>query len=109
MSGDKMIAVVKKSEEYKDKTQKIVVIINAPIIVQRSPTCNIQWKRSTYSIFGDTWDSFSQMDHERFALHRIDEDTITLNVRIDKLFICPVYIEAFATIETIARNSAKLI
>ncbi len=104
-----MIAVVKKSEEYKDKTQKIVVIINAPIFVKRSPTCNIQWKRSTYSTFGDRRDSFSQMDHELFALHRINKTTITLNVRIDKLFICPVCIEAFANIETIARNSAKLI
>ncbi len=86
--GDKMIAVVKDN----------VVTINAPIFVQNSPTCNIQWKRSTYSRFGETWDSFSQMDHELFALHRVDKDTITLNVRIDKLFICPVCIEALAAI-----------
>jgi hypothetical protein len=86
-----MIAVVKKPEENKDRTQKTVVTINTPIFVQYQ-TCNIQWERSTYSRFGETWDSFSPMDRELFALDRINKETITLNVRIDILFICPVHI-----------------
>ena len=100
MSGDKMIAVVKRSEDYKDRTQKIVVTINAPIFVQTNPTCNIQWERSTYSRFGESWDSFSSTDHKLFALHRINKEIITLTVRISTLFIYPVCIEAFATIRS---------
>ncbi len=89
MSVDKMIAVVKKSQDNEDKTQKIVVTINAPIFERDDLTCNIQWVRSTYSTFGDTWDSFSQMDRELFALYRINKETITLNVRITTLFLRP--------------------
>ncbi len=94
-----MIAVVKKSQHYKDKIQKIVITINAPILV-RYQACNIQWEWSTYSRFGETWDLFSSMDYELFALDRINKETITLNVRIDILFICPVCIEAFAAISS---------
>ena len=97
MSGDKMIAVVKRSEDF--RTQKIIVTINAPIFVKYQ-ACSIQWERSTYSRFGETWDSFSPMDRELFALDRINKETITLNVRIDILFTCPVCIEAFTAISS---------
>ena len=93
-----MIAMLRTSEDYEDKTQRIVVTINAPILVQEDPTCNIQWERSTYSRFGETWNTFSPTDHKLFALDRIKKETITLNVRIATLFLCPVCIEAFATI-----------
>ncbi len=90
MSEDKMIAVLRKSEDYEDKTQRIVVTINAPIFVQTNPNCAIQWKRSNYSRLGETWDSFSPTDHEDFDLERTNIQTITLNVRISTLFISPL-------------------
>ena len=97
-----MIAIVKRSQDNEEKSQKIVVTINAPIFVQRSPTCNIQWEKSTYSTFGDTWDSFAPTDRKLFALNGVDKETITLHVRISTLFICPVRIEAFATISSMS-------
>ena len=105
MSPDKMIGVVKWSQGYEDRTQKVVVPINAPIFEKNDPTCNIQWERSTYSRFGETWESFSSMDHVLFALDRINKETISLKVRIATLFICPVCIEALATINSMSSMS----
>ena len=85
-----MIAVVNKSQDNEEKTQKIVVPINAPIFVQTSSTtCTIQWERSTYSRFGETWEPFSPNDRKLFALDSTDKETITLHVRI-ATFICLV-------------------
>ena len=100
-----MITVVKKSQGYKDKTQKIVVTTNAPIF-ENYQDCIIQWKRLNYSRFNETWDSFSSMDYELSAYH-INE-TIILNVRIATLFICPVCIEAFAAISYTSYKSHLL-
>ena len=94
-----MITVVKRSQGYKHKTQKIVVTTNAPIF-ENYQACNIQWEWSTYSRFSETWNSFSSMDYELFALDHINKDTIILNVRIGTLFICPVCIDAFAAISS---------
>ena len=85
-----MIAVVKRSEDF--RTQKIVVTINAPIFVKYQ-ACNIQWERSTYSRFGQTWNSFSSMDYKLFHMDRINKETITLNVRIATLFTCSLALE----------------
>ncbi len=84
MSGNKIIALVKKSQGYKDKTQKIAVTINAPIF-EKYQVCNIQWKTSTYSRFGETWDSFSPVDRDLFDLDRINKETIAINVRISTI------------------------
>ncbi len=86
MSGNKMIAVVKKSQDYKDKIRKIAVTINAPVF-EKYQACNIQWKRSTYSRFGEKWESFSPVDRDLFDLDRINKETIALNVRISTLFM----------------------
>ena len=105
MSGDKMITVVKRSQGYKEKTQKIVVTTNAPIF-KNYQACNISWERSNYSRFNDTWESFSPVDYELSAYH-INE-TIILNVRIATLFICPVCIEGFAAISSTSYKSHLL-
>ena len=88
-----MITLVKRSE-----TQKIVVTINTPMI-ENYQACDIQWERSNYSRFNETWDSFSSMDYELSAYH-INNETIILNVRFATLFICPVCIEGFAAISS---------
>lgn len=85
VSGDKMIGVIKRSPECEDKPQrkcKVAVNVNAPITYQGDFTCKIQWKRSTYSSRGQTWNSFSLLDQGLFQLKRINHETITLNVRI---------------------------
>ena len=84
-SGDKMIGVIKRSHECEDVPQrkcKIAINVNAPIMHQRDSTCKIIWEISTYTSLGETWNPFSSIDQGLLELNRINEETITLNVRI---------------------------
>ena len=80
-----MVGVLKRSQECEDKPQrkcKIAVNVSAPITYQEDSTCKILWERSSYSSLDDTWNPINSTDQGVFELNRINEETITLNVRI---------------------------
>ena len=85
VSGDKMIGVIERSPDCEDRPRrkcKIAVNVNAPITYQEDSTCKILWEKCTYSSLGETWNPINSTDQELFELNRINQETITLNVRI---------------------------
>ena len=80
-----MIGVMKKSPECEDKPQReceIAINVNAPITYEGGTRCRILWERSTYSSFGQTWNSFSSRHQGLFLLNQVNDKTIRLKVKI---------------------------
>ena len=80
-----MTSVIKSSSECEDKPQReceIAINVNAPITYREGATCQVLWEKSTYSSFGQTWNSFSSRDQGLFVLDQVNHETIWLKVRI---------------------------